>query len=157
MDFRFEVFRIWKMPAQRLLRSGPAILPLSVLGALPPGVSTVDGVSDVVAQLWRRVERNYAPDVADYLFTSTFVLSGLRLDREIAVKLFRRYHAVEDSTTYQYIIEQDGIKEVRKLLLRKGTNKLGAPSDKVKAAIQGLEDLPRLERMLDCAIDTATS
>ena len=58
MDFRFEVFRIWKMPAQRLLRSGPGILPLSVLGALPPEASMVDGVNKIVGQLCRRVKRN---------------------------------------------------------------------------------------------------
>ena len=79
--------------------------------------------------------------------TSTFVLSGLRLDQEVALKLFRRYHAVEDSTTYQYIIEQGALKEMRKVVLEHGAIKLGAPTDKVKAAIQGLEDLPRLERM----------
>jgi hypothetical protein len=37
MDFRYEVFRIWQLPAQRLLRCGPGVLPLSVLGALPQG------------------------------------------------------------------------------------------------------------------------
>ena len=153
MDFRFEVFRIWKVPAQRLLRSGPGVLPLSVLGALPPGVSKAAGVADVIDHLWRRVQSQYPPDVADYLFTSTFVLSGLRLDREFAVKLFRRYHAVEDSTTYQYIIEQGALRGVRALLLEQGASKFGAPTDKVKDAIQGLEDLPRLKRMgLRCSL-----
>jgi Mg/Co/Ni transporter MgtE len=90
---------------------------------------------------------NYNPDVADYLMTSTFVLSGLRLDQQVALKLFRRYHAVEDSTTYQYIIEQGALKGVRALLLELGASRFGAPSEKVKASIQELEDLPRLKRM----------
>jgi hypothetical protein len=138
MDFRFEVVRIWTMPAKRLLQAGPGALPLSVLGALPPGVSTVDGIADVIGHLWRRVERNYAEEVVDYRFTSAYLLSGLRLKREIAVKLFRRYHAVEDSTTYQYAIEQGGIKSLRKLLLRKGTSMFGAPSEKVKCSQDAL-------------------
>jgi hypothetical protein len=54
---------------------------------------------------------------------------------------------VEESTTYQYIIEQGGLKEARKILLTLGTDKFGAPTKRVKAAIQGSEDLPRLERM----------
>jgi hypothetical protein len=54
---------------------------------------------------------------------------------------------VEESTTYQYIIEKGEMKVLRRLLLRKGATKLGAPTKKVKAAIQDLEDLPRLERM----------
>jgi hypothetical protein len=69
----------------------------------------------------------------------------------------RRYHAVEDSTTYQYIIEQGGIKAMRRILLRQVTSKLGPPSDNVKAVIQELKDLTHLERMFDRAIDTATS
>ena len=79
--------------------------------------------------------------------TSTFVLSGLRLDQQVALKLFRRYHAVEDSTTYQYIIEQGALRGVRALLLEQGASKFGAPTEKVKASIQELEDLPRLKRM----------
>ena len=54
---------------------------------------------------------------------------------------------MEDSTTYQYIIEQGELKALRKMLLRLGAAKFGAPPKKVKATIQGLEDLPRLERM----------
>ncbi len=64
---------------------------------------------------------------------------------------------MEDSTTYQYIIEQGGIKAMRWILLRHGANKFGAPPDQVKAAIQEVEDLARLERMFDCVIETATS
>jgi hypothetical protein len=156
MDFRYEVIRIWQMPAKRLLRCGPGVLPLSVLGALPPGVSKEDGVAEIIAQLCWRVDRDYEREVANHIVTSALVLSGLRLDRELAVNLFRRYRAVEDSTTYQYIIEQGAIAEVRKLVLRKGATKLGAPTKRVKAAVQELEDLPRLERLLD-SLDTATS
>ena len=132
------------------------MLPLSVLGALPPGVSTEKGVAEVVDHLCRRVKQEYPQDVAAHLLTSTFVLSGLRLDREVAVNLFRRYRAVEESTTYQYIIEQGEIKGVRRVLLELGASKFGAPTDKVKASIQGLEDLPRLNRM-GLRVLTATS
>lgn len=69
-----------------------------------------------------------------------------------------RIRAVEESTTYQYIIEKGEMKALRKLLLRQGAAKLGAPNKKVKAAIQELDvdDLPRLERMCDC-LDTAAN
>ena len=147
MDFRYEVIRIWQMPAKRLLRCGPGVLPLSVLGALPPGVSMEDGVAEVVAQLCRRVERAYDREVANHLITSTLVLSGLRLDRELAVNMFRRYRAVEDSTTYQYIVEQGVLKGVREMVLDLGATKFGAPTENVKSSIQEMDDLPRLRRM----------
>jgi hypothetical protein len=147
LDFRYEVFRIWEMPAKQLLRRGPGVLPLSVLGALPPGMSEEEGIADVVARLCRRVERSFDHETASHILTSTFVLSGLRLDRERALNLFRRIRAVEESTTYQYILEQGGMKEAQRILLEQGASKFGAPTKKVKETIRGLEDLPRLRRM----------
>jgi hypothetical protein len=78
------------------------------------------------------------------------------LTREQAKRAFRRVPAVEESTTYQYIIEQGEIKGLRRLLLRQGAAKFGAPTKEVKAAIQELEDLRRLDRMCD-HLNNATS
>jgi hypothetical protein len=148
LDFRYEVIRIWEIPADRLLRRGPGVLPLSVLGALPPGVSLEEGIADVVARLCRRVERTLDRETANHVLTSTFVLSGLRLERERARNLFRGIRAVEESTTYQYIIEQGELKARRATVLEQGESKFGAPAEKVKTAIQELEDPQRLRRML---------
>lgn len=156
LEFRYEVFRIWEIPAEELLKRGPGVLPLSVLGALPPGTPVEEGIAEIVARLCRRVERSFDHETASHVLTSTFVLSGLRLNRERALDLFRRIRAVEESTTYQYILEQGELKAVRRLVLRHGGRKLGTPGKKVKAAIQELEDLPRLERILD-AVPTAAS
>jgi hypothetical protein len=93
---------------------------------------------------------------AKRILTSAFVLSGLRLTREQANRVFRRVPAVEESTTYQYIIEQGELKALRKMLLRQGAAKFGAPTKEVKTAIQELEDLRRLERMCD-HLNNATS
>ena len=95
-------------------------------------------------------------ETASHVLTSTFVLSGLRLNRERALDLFRRIRAVEESTTYQYILEQGELKAVRRLVLRHGARKLGTPGKRVKEAIQELDNLPRLERILD-AISSADS
>jgi hypothetical protein len=54
---------------------------------------------------------------------------------------------VEESTTYQYILQQGEIKALRRILLRQGSAKFGAPSKQVEDAIQELESLPRLRRM----------
>jgi hypothetical protein len=158
IDFWYEVFRIWQRPARRLLRCGPGVLPLSVLGALPPDVSAEDGVAGVVDQLCRRLKRTQDQEVARHVLTSTFVLTGLRLTREQSINVFRRVPAVEDSTTYQYILEQGAVKAMRRLLLRQGAAKFGAPTKKVETTIQELDvdDLPRLERMVD-HLATATS
>ncbi len=54
---------------------------------------------------------------------------------------------MEESTTYQYIIEQGGLKAARAILLDQGASKFGPPAKKVKTAIQDLEDLSRLRRI----------
>ncbi len=63
---------------------------------------------------------------------------------------------MEESTTYQFIIENGELKALRRSLLRQGASKLDAPAKKVKAAVQDLDDLPRLERMM-IRLLTATS
>ncbi len=103
-------------------------------------MSQEEGVADVVARLCRRVERTLDRETANHVLTSTFVLSGLRLERERALNLFRRIRAVEESTTYQYIIEQGQLKDARAILLRLGTRKF-APAKKARAGIQELENL----------------
>lgn len=147
LEFRYEVFRIWEIPAEELLKRGPGVLPLSVLGALPPGTPVEEGIAEVVARLCRRVERSFDHETASHVLTSTFVLSGLRLNRERALDLFRRIRAVEESTTYQYILEQGAIKEARRILLEQGATKFGAPARKVRSALKELEDISRLRRM----------
>jgi hypothetical protein len=59
----------------------------------------------------------------------------------------RRIRVVEESTTYQYIIEQGELRESRRMLLKMGAVKFGAPTKKVKVAIWELENLSRLRRM----------
>lgn len=54
-----------------------------------------------------------------------------------------------ESDTYLAILDEGAIKELRKLVLRLGQKKFGPPSDDVTTAVQGLEDLERLERILE--------
>jgi hypothetical protein len=70
------------------------------------------------------------------------------MDRgDIAMSSPRRYRAMEDSTTYQYIIEQGCLKWGRSTLLDLGAIRFGEPTEKVKTSIQELEDLSRIKRM----------
>jgi hypothetical protein len=56
-DFRYQLVRLWQVPAKRLLRGGAGALPLAVLGRLPEGVETTAALADVVKQTERRVNR----------------------------------------------------------------------------------------------------
>jgi hypothetical protein len=56
---------------------------------------------------------------------------------------------MEESTTYQYILRQGAAREAQKLLLRHGERKWGPTGEEVQAAVRGINDLDRLERMDD--------
>ena len=71
---------------------------------------------------------------------------------------------LEDSTTYQYILEkgiaqgiaQGRAQEAQSLIMRQGTKRFGAPTPEVEAAIRATTDQPRFERLAERVLD-ATS
>jgi predicted transposase YdaD len=102
--------------------------------------------------------------VADVLFGATFVLSGLRYDRDRIVNIYRRLSMMlEDSTTYQWIMEQGEAKgetrarlaEARSLVLRLGTRRFGPPQVTAQAALAAVTDRERLERIAERIFEAA--
>jgi hypothetical protein len=55
---------------------------------------------------------------------------------------------VQESTTYQAILEEGAVRGVQNALLKLGAIRFGTPSRDVKAAIKEIEDLKKLNRML---------
>ncbi len=49
--------------------------------------------------------------------TAAFILLGMRYPKEPSVQLFHGVTAVEESTTYQWIMDKVKIAEAKKLLL----------------------------------------
>jgi len=56
---------------------------------------------------------------------------------------------VEDSSTYQMILEEGAIRHARKLLLRQGTERFGAPCEGVISALMDINNLERLDRICE--------
>jgi predicted transposase YdaD len=115
-----------------------------------------------------RIEREAAPEDAGALWTATYVLMGLRYNRELTAALLRGVRAMKESVTYQAILEEgrevgielgreegreEGrVQEARALLLRLGQRRFGAPSAEAQAALAAaaIERLEALsERLLD--------
>lgn len=148
MDFRYEVVRLWERPAAELLAADLGVVPLAVLGRLPEELSLEEGLAAVARQVAERVLREAPPDRARKLLTEALLLTGLRVRRDVAVRIFRGVPAMEESDTYLMIIDQGQEKYAKKAIMLLAEQKLGPPDASVKSHLEGITDLHRLDRML---------
>ena len=141
LTFRYQVIRVWQLPAERLLAGGPGTLPLAPIGAVTE--SELPGVID------RLKEKLAAPryrKAAGTLWTAVDVLMGLRYDRALIEQLLQGVRGMKESVTYQAIVEEgvakgreeglvkgreEGVakgrlEEVRRILFRQGEQRFGA-------------------------------
>jgi hypothetical protein len=155
-DFSFEVVRLWKRPVERLLAGGLGTLPLAPLCRMPAGTTLQEALPAILQRIQERLTQEASREHAAKLWAASFVLTGLRLTREAALALFQGVQNMEESATYQYILEQGATRAVRKLLLRQGQKRFGPPSEAISAALATITDLERLERMSDRILEIAS-
>ena len=93
---------------------------------------------------------------ADTLWTAAYMLSGLRFPGQYMADLIRGVRGMEESTTYQLTLEEGGVAEARRLLLRLGTKQLGPPDAATVSAINSIRTLSRLEDLHDRATDVSS-
>ncbi|MDB5307730.1 MAG: hypothetical protein JWO38_1932 [Gemmataceae bacterium] len=162
LTFRYTVVRIWQETVAGLLSAGPGLAPLALL--------TNEAAADLDAAFDRLRSRLREPDVpatvAEVVLGSTFVLSGLRYDRDRVADLYRRFSVIlEDSTTYQWILEQGEAKgiakgmtqEAHELILRLGSKRFGTPPPPgVENALRTVTDRERLGRIAERTLDAAS-
>lgn len=158
LRFEYDVVRVWQQPVDRLLAGGLGTLPLAPLSAVAE-----TALPGVIERMDERVEREATIDQSATLWTSTYILMGLRYPREFASQLLKGVRAMKESVTYQAILEEGEAKgqakgeakgeikgrlqEARKLLLRVGQKRFGLPAEATCAAIEAIADLERLERL----------
>jgi hypothetical protein len=165
--FHYQVVRLWQEPVERFLGGGPGVLPLA------PGTTRREGgcavareaLPGVIRQMEVRIEAEAPPGARATLWTSTYILLGLRFPPEAAAELLRGVRDMKESSTYQAILDEgrsEGIElgrsegsltEARRLLLLQGTARFGAPNEATRAAIEGMNSVELLEplsiRLLD--------
>jgi len=159
MEFRFEVIRLWEIPAEQLLRSSLTTAPLAVLGKLPETLGLTDGLAAVVRQLAERLERESVASPADRLLTAAYVLTGLRLRAPDEVRqLFQGVSiAMRESVTYQAILEegrqegrQEGrVEELHRMILRQGRVRFGEADESIRQQIEAIRDIVVLEDLTE--------
>lgn len=148
MAFRYEVVRLWRIPARKLLEGGIGTLPLAVLGQVPAKIALPDALRQVVRGIDERLAHE-APAEAARLMNAAFILSGLRIPREEARTLFHGVVRMRESSTYQMILDEGQVKGATRLLVRHARKKLGEPDAATRAALESIGEVERLERMFD--------
>jgi hypothetical protein len=54
---------------------------------------------------------------------------------------------MRESDTYQAILDEEGIREAQRILLRQGHKKFGEPDEATRRSVNELTDLEQLERL----------
>jgi predicted transposase YdaD len=167
ITFRFGVIRVWERPVDELLRGGLGTLPLAPLAQVE-----ASQLPDVIHQIDKRFERDAPPETVRDLWAATLILMGLRYDDAQIRQLLRGVTRMRESVTYQSILEEgreegreEGLSqglsqgradEARRVLLRLGMRKFGAPDAAVVDAINAMANVEAIESLVD-QILTATT
>jgi hypothetical protein len=156
MEFRYEVVRLWERPAEELLRADLGVVPLAMLGRLPEDLAPEEGLTAVAQRVVERIIKEAPPERARKLLTDAYLLTGLRLRRDAAARIFRGVRAMHESDTYLAILDEGQEKATREDILLFGEGKFGPPEESIKAKLSTVTDLARLKRMVSRAV-TATN
>jgi hypothetical protein len=127
-----------------------------MLGKLPAGVSLDDGLTRVAQRVVDRLAQEAPPERARKLLTDALLLTGLRVRRDVAVKMFRGVRLMEESDTYLMILDQGQEKFAREAILVVGEERLGPCDESVRARLANVTDLERLKRMVRRAVKAAS-
>jgi predicted transposase YdaD len=137
-----------------LLNGGLGTLPLAPLCNLK-----ADELPAVIHRVDERLNQEAPPGLAAKLLTAAFILTGLRFSREVAEQLFEGVVAMRESSTYQMILAEgrgEGqTEEARKVLLSLGGKRLGPPSEATIGRVRAIQQLERLEQLLERLLDVS--
>jgi hypothetical protein len=147
MHFSYEVVRLWERPAEELLAADVGVVPLAILGRLPADLSLEDGLAYVAQRIVERVQQEASPERVTKLLTDTFLLAGLRVRRDVAVRIFRGVRVMHESDTYLAILDEGQEKFAHEIILLLGEDRFGPPDEAVRGQLGLITDLDRLRRI----------
>lgn len=156
MNFRYQVERLWTRSADELVAGELGITPLAMLGKLPEGASLEEGLRGVAERVVERLVQEASAERTQKLLTETLLLTGLRVKRDVAVRIFRGVRMMEESDTFLMILERGEEKRAKRDILLIGEERLGPAADSIKAELESISDLERLDRMVRSTVKAAT-
>jgi hypothetical protein len=148
MNLAYEVVRLWERSAEELLVADLGVAPLAMLGRVPEDASLEDGLAALAQKVVDRLVKDAPPDLAKKLLTDAFLLTGLRVRRDVAARIFGGVRTMHESDTYLAILDEGQEKCARDDILIFGEEKFGSADDAIKAQLSAVTDLSRLKRMV---------
>ncbi len=151
-QFRYNVIRNWERQVDQILAGDIATLPLAPISGVSP-----TQLPAVIKRMEQRFEMEAEPqEIGDY-WAATYLLMGLVYPRRMAESLLQGVRKMRESTTYRAILREgraegkaEGkIEEAKRILLRQGRLKFGQPKPGIKAKVEAIADLVRLEHLSD--------
>ena len=122
MNFSYEIIRLWERSVEDLLAAN---LGVAMLGHLPESVSLEEGLAAVAQRVVDRVIRKAPPErVTKKLLTDAYLLTGLRVRRDVAARIFRGVRAMHESDTYLAILDEGQEKATREDILVVGEEQI---------------------------------
>lgn len=155
LTFRYAVVRVWQLPPELLLSGGLALLPLAPISAV-----TEAELPGIIKRMEQRLSSRRGRKQAPLLWGAAYILLGLRYSPALAAQLFRGVMSMKESSTYQAILEEGrsegAVAEAKKVLRLQGNKVFGAPDSRTAAVIERINELPKLEDLLE-RLPVATS
>ena len=146
LSFRFDIVRVWEIPAEELLRAGVGLLPLAVLGRPPAGRTRAEALPEQVEGIVHRA-RTEAGRRAPKVVTAAFILAGMHATPDVIRSVFQGVVTMIESSAFQVIEDLAMERHMREVLLKQGTVKFGPPTDEQAAKLAGIDNLARLDRL----------
>jgi predicted transposase YdaD len=149
LRFEYRVVRVWELPVKTVLAAGISVLPLAPISAV--GASELPSV---IEQMKQRLEAQTDKTTVAELWTATKMLLGLRYEAPFVESLLRGVRAMKESTTYQAIMEEGRVEEIREDIRDLGERKFNAPMPpQVQTVVVGILDRAQLKQLLRRILD----
>jgi predicted transposase YdaD len=167
VSFTYQVIRLWEQPVQDLLNGGLGVLPLAPLSAVDRSQ-----VPPIIEQLSRRLAAEAPLTTADEIWQTLVLLLRLLYDEDEVDAMIRPSELFRETRLYQRIVaegmeqgrelgleqgrELGRVAEARRLLISLGSGRLGEPDAASLAAIQSIDDVDLLERLIHGSLVAAS-
>jgi hypothetical protein len=147
LSFRFEIVKVWELPAEQFLQGGVSLMPLAVLGRPAGGLTRSQALPAQIQTLIDRAQEE-AEDELGELLTATVILASIHHEPAAAREVIRHVLNMRELPGYKFILNEGAIYHGHDLILKLGRQQLGDPTEKQVAKLKSIEDLERLDRMV---------